>query len=434
MFVSDCLGVNEKGHLTIGGVDTLALAEQYGTPLYVMDENEIRKNAREFTSGIEKYYGGKGRVAFACKAFCCKEICRIAQSEGLWLDAVSGGEIHTALSAGFPAGQIIFHGNNKPATELAEAIEAGIGRIVVDNIFELEMLNQLAGAAGKDTKVKIQLRIKPGVEAHTHEFIATGQIDSKFGFALETGEALEAVKNALARENIELVGLHCHIGSQIFDVAAFEETARVMVGFVGQIKSELGHRLAELNLGGGFGIKYLPEHAPAPYGSYMEAVSKVVLKGCKVHGIEQPDIILEPGRSITGPAGITLYTIGALKEIPGIRTYLTVDGGMADNPRYILYQSRYEMLLAGRPTAPKTGGYKVAGRCCESGDILGVDIPLPKPNVGEILAVLATGAYNYTMASHYNRLPNPAIVMVKDGHSRVVVRRESYDDLLRNDV
>ena len=434
MFVSDCLGVNEKGHLTIGGMDTVALAQQYGTPLYVMDEDEIRKNAREFTSGIEKYYGGKGHVAFACKAFCCKEICRIADSEGLWLDAVSGGEIHTALSAGFPAERIIFHGNNKPATELAEAIEAGIGRIVVDNFFELEMLGQLAKAREKGGKVKIQLRLKPGVEAHTHEFISTGQIDSKFGFAVETGEAFKAVENALAQSNIELVGVHCHIGSQIFDVAAFAQAARVMIDFVAEIKNKLRHQLAELNLGGGFGIKYLPEHTPAPYESYMEAVSKVVLEGCKAHGIEVPTIILEPGRSITGPAGITLYTVGAIKEIPGIRTYLTVDGGMADNPRYIMYQSRYEMLLAGRANAPKTGGYKVAGRCCESGDILGVDIPLPKPNVGEILAVLATGAYNYTMASHYNRLPNPAIVMVRDGQSRVVVKRESYQDLTRNDV
>ncbi|MCL2856838.1 MAG: diaminopimelate decarboxylase [Oscillospiraceae bacterium] len=434
MFVSDCLGVNEKGHLTIGEMDTVVLAEQYGTPLYVMDEDEIRKNARAFTSGIEKYYGGKGHVAFACKAFCCKEICRIADSEGLWLDVVSGGETHTALSAGFPVERLIFHGNNKPATELADAIDAGIGRIVVDNIFELELLNQLASAASKRDKVKIQLRIKPGVEAHTHEFITTGQIDSKFGFALETGEAFEAVKKALEQGNIELVGLHCHIGSQIFDVAAFAQAARVMVDFIAKIKNDLGHQIAELNLGGGFGIKYLHEHTPAPYESFMEAVSKVVLEGCRTRGIDVPTIILEPGRSITGPAGITLYTIGALKEIPGVRTYLTVDGGMADNPRYALYQSKYEMLLAGRANAPKTDSYKVAGRCCESGDILGVDVPLPKPKVGEILAVLATGAYNYTMASHYNRLPNPAIVMVKGGKSRVIVRRENYDDLIRNDV
>jgi len=432
MFVSDCLGVNEKGHLTIGGLDTVQLAQQYGTPLYVMDENEIRKNCRAFLSGIDKYYNGNGHVAFACKAFCCKEICRIAASEGLWLDVVSGGEMHTAIAADFPTEQLILHGNNKPATELADALEAGVGRIVVDNMFELELLDQLSGAAKK--RAKIQLRVKPGVEAHTHNFIRTGQIDSKFGFALETGEALEAIKKAITLPNIELMGIHCHIGSQIFDVAAFQQAARVMTNFMAQLKTDLGFEMRELNLGGGFGIKYLPEQNPAPYESYMEAVSQVVLKICEENSLSVPAIILEPGRSITGPAGITLYTIGAVKEIPNIRTYVTVDGGMADNPRYIMYQSKYDMLIASRPGAPKTGGYTVAGRCCESGDVLGVDIPLPKPNVGEILAVLSTGAYNYAMASHYNRLPNPAVVMVKNGESRVVVQRETYEDLTRNDV
>ena len=432
MFVSDCLGVNEKGHLTIGGVDTLALAEEYGTPLYLMDEGEIRGNAAAFLRGIQKYYGGKGQVAFASKAFCCKEICRIADSEGLWLDVVSGSEVYTALSAGFPAAHLIFHGNNKSAVELTEALKAGVGRIVVDNIFELELLDKLAVAANK--RAKIQLRLKPGVEAHTHDFIRTGQIDSKFGFAIETGEAARAVEKTLTLPNIELVGIHCHIGSQIFDVAPFVEAARVMIGFIEQVKKDTGHEIGELNLGGGFGIKYLPEEVPAPYESYMEAVSKEVLGRCKEYGLNVPTIILEPGRSIVGPAGITLYTIGAVKEIPGIRTYITVDGGMADNPRHILYQSRYEMLLAGRANAPKTGGYTVAGRCCESGDILGVDIPLPAPKVGEVMAVLSTGAYNYAMASHYNRLPKPAVVMVKDGASRVIVRRESYEDVARNDV
>ena len=432
MFVSDCLGVNEKGHLTIGGVDTVQLAQQYGTPLYVMDEDEIRKNCRAFVGGIEKYYGGKGHVAFACKAFCCKEICRIAASEGLWLDVVSGGEMYTALSAGFPAEHMIMHGNNKPAVELADALAAGVGRIVVDNMFELELLDQLAGTAKK--RAKIQLRLKPGVEAHTHNYIRTGQIDSKFGFAIETGEALEAVKKAIAMPNLELAGIHCHIGSQIFDVTAFEQAALVMTGFIAQIKADFGYEVAELNLGGGFGIKYLPENDPAPYENYMDAVSRVVLETCEKNSISVPAIIMEPGRSITGPAGITLYTIGAIKEIPNIRAYVSVDGGMTDNPRYALYQSKYEMLIASRAGAPKTGGYTVAGRCCESGDVLGVDIPLPKPGVGEVLAVLSTGAYNYAMASHYNRLPNPAVVMVKGGKSRVIVRRENYEDVARNDV
>ena len=434
MFASDCLSINDKGHLSIGGLDCIQLAEQYGTPLYLMDEDEIRKNCRAFVNGINKYYAGKGMVAFASKAFCCKEICRIVGSEGLWLDVVSGGELHTALSAGFPAGHIIMHGNNKSPVELTQAIASGVGRIVVDNMFELELVDQLAAAAPGRAKVKIQLRIKPGVEAHTHDFIRTGQIDSKFGFAIETGEAAKAVEQALSLQHLELTGIHCHIGSQILEVDAFREAARVMIAFIADIKEKSGHQMQELNLGGGFGIRYLPEHNPAPYESYIEAVSKVVLEICKQRGISVPLIILEPGRSIVGPAGITLYTIGAIKEIPNIRTYVTVDGGMADNPRHALYQSKYEMLLAARPAAPKTGGYTVAGRCCESGDILGVDIPLPRPSVGETLAVLATGAYNYAMASHYNRLPKPAVVMVKDGHSRVVVRRESYEDLIRSDV
>lgn len=432
MFVSDALGVNEQDHLTIGGVDALTLADTYGTPLFVMDEGLIRSNARAFKESITRHYGGNGHVAYASKAFCCKEICRIMQDEGLWLDVVSGGELHTALSAGFPAEHILMHGNNKTAEELAEAVRQGVGRIVVDNLPELEILNQLAITAGKT--VAVQLRIKPGVEAHTHEFVQTGQIDSKFGFALETGEALEAVKKALEQPHLELMGIHCHIGSQIFDITSFTVAARVMLGLVAQVESELDYTLKELNLGGGFGIKYLPEHNPAAYESYMDAVARTIRDACKQLEIEMPCVFIEPGRSIVGSAGVTLYTIGAVKEIPGIRTYVSVNGGMADNPRYILYQSEYDMLLAARATAPKTGVYTVAGRCCENGDLLGKDIPLPQPRAGEILAVLATGAYNYSMASHYNRLPNPAVVMVGDGQARVAVRRETYEDLTRCDV
>lgn len=432
MFVSDALGVNELDHLTIGGADAVELAGTYGTPLYVMDEELIRQNARAFRGSIERHYGGNGHVAFASKAFCCKEICRIMKEEGLWLDVVSGGELYTALAAGFPPEHIFFHGNNKSVEELAEALDKNVGRIVVDHFFEMELLSQLAQAAGKT--VDIQMRIKPGVEAHTHEFIQTGQIDSKFGFALETGEALEGIRTALSLPNLRLRGLHCHIGSQIFEITSFTIAARVMLGLAAQAKSELGWTMEELNLGGGFGIKYLPEHSPAAYEDYMNAVSRTIGDTCRQLNLPMPCIIIEPGRSIVGSAGITLYKIGAIKEIPCIRTYLSVDGGMADNPRYALYQSEYEMLLAGRATAPKTGAYTVAGRCCESGDLLGKEIPLPKPRVGEVLAVLATGAYNYSMASNYNRLPKPAVVMVKDGKARVVVRRETYEDVASHDV
>ena len=432
MFISDCLSVNELDHLTIGGVDTVALAGVYGTPLYVMDEEQIRRNCRSFKESVERHYRHGGMVAYASKAFCCKEMCRIAAQEGMWLDVVSGGELYTALSAGFPPGRVIFHGNNKSAGELAEALDKGVGRIVADNIFEMEILSGLAKAAGKTAK--IQMRIKPGVEPQTHSYIQTGQTDSKFGFALETGEAIDGIRRAMELPNLQLTGIHCHIGSQIFDVSPFQAAARVMAGLIAKAHRELGCEIAELNLGGGFGIRYLPDHDPATHGDYIAEIARVAEETCAAGGISAPTLIIEPGRAIIGDAGITLYTIGAIKEIPGIRTYVTVDGGMTDNPRYALYKSKYEMLAAARVSAPKAGSYTIAGRCCESGDLLGEDIALPRPQIGEVLAVLTTGAYNYSMASNYNRLPKPAIVMVKDGEARVAVRRETYEDIARNDI
>lgn len=432
MFVSEALGLNEKGHLTIGGKDTVELAEKYGTPLYVMDENEIRRACRRYLHSMEENYGGHGMVAYASKAFCCKEMCRIAGEEGLGLDVVSGGEIYTALSAGFPAERLIFHGNNKTHAELALALEKGVGRIVTDNLTELRTLNQMAGAAGR--KQGIMLRIKPGIDAHTHDFVRTGQIDSKFGFALETGEAFEAVKEALAAENLTLLGLHCHIGSQIFDIEPFCHAAEVMAGFMGKICRELGTPLAELNLGGGFGIKYTQDNDPVPYEAYMNRVSQVLAARCRQEGIEMPFVIIEPGRSIAAPAGITLYTVGGIKHIPNIRTYVSVDGGMGDNPRYALYRAAYTFLLANKATYPADRVVTVAGKCCESGDLLGENVTLQEPVPGDILAVLATGAYNYSMASNYNRNPRPAVVMIRDGQDRVVIRAESYEDLIRGDV
>lgn len=432
MFVSECLHVNSENHLTIGGVDTLELAAKYGTPLYVMDEGLIRKNCQMFRHSIDTYYEGKGLVTYASKAFSCKEICRIVAQEGLGLDVVSAGEIYTAVQAGFPAERMFFHGNNKTAQEIAYALEVGVGRIVVDNLTELELLEQLAHAAGKTAK--ILFRIKPGVDAHTHSFVRTGQIDSKFGLALETGEAMEAVKEASKLENVELVGLHCHIGSQIFDIEPFEHAAQVMLTFIAQIKKETGLVIRELDLGGGFGIKYVPENDPVPYDGYMERVSKVVKASCQELGIEQPFIVIEPGRSIVGPAGITLYQVGSIKEIPGVRTYVAIDGGMTDNPRYALYQSEYELVVASRAGDPRTQSVTLAGKCCESGDLIGKDMSTQEIHEGDIVAVLATGAYNYSMASNYNRIPRPAVVMVKDGESRVIVKRETLEDLVKNDL
>lgn len=432
MFVSDCLNVNEKGHLEIGGCDTIDLAEKYGTPLYVVDENEIRKNCRAFVKSIEDNYNGHGTVAYASKAFSCMEMYRICKQENMSIDTVSAGEIYTALKAGFPAERIYFHGNNKTLDEIEFALDNNVGRIVVDNLTELEKIEK--AAEKRNITAKIMFRIKPGIDAHTHSFIRTGQIDSKFGLALENGEAMVGVKRALALNNVELCGLHCHIGSQIFDISPFELAAEVMMDFIAKIKEETGAEIKELNLGGGFGIKYTGEDKPAPYSDYMNRVAAVIKKKAEEHSIELPFIIIEPGRSIAGAAGITLYTVGAVKEIENVRTYVSIDGGMTDNPRYILYQSTYEILCANKANEPKTEKITLAGKCCESGDLIQENAMIQKVVPGDTIAVLSTGAYNYSMASNYNRIGRPAVVMTNNGESRIIVKRESFEDLVRNDV
>ncbi len=432
MFVSDCISVNEKGHLTVGGCDTVEISKEFGTPAYVYDENEIRKNIREFRKSIDENYGGKGLVHYASKALSCKEMYRICDSEGIGVDVVSGGELYTALSVNFSTEKIAFHGNNKTYAELEAAVENNVGRIIVDNITELETLNSIAAKHGKT--VGIMFRIKPGIDAHTHDFVKTGQIDSKFGFALETGEAMEAVKTALKMSNIKLCGLHCHIGSQIFDIDPFELAAKVMLELFAEVKSQTGVELEELNLGGGFGIKYLENDNPKPFGDYMKSVSKTVHEYCEKLGLNVPFIHIEPGRSIVGAAGITLYTVGAVKEIPDIRTYVSVDGGMTDNPRYALYKSDYEAVCANKANEERTEIVTIAGKCCESGDLIQENTKLQKVQAGDILAVLSTGAYNYSMASNYNRIPRPPVVMIKDGEARIVVRRETYEDVAVCDI
>lgn len=432
MFVSENLGINENGNLTIGNVDTVKLAKHYGTPLYVMDEQAVRKACQRFKNSIDKYYDGNGLACYASKAFSCMEMCRIVNSENLGLDVVSIGELYTAIKAGFDTSKIGFHGNNKTDEELEYAIDVKVGHIIVDNISELIRLEKIAES--KNANPDIMFRIKPGIDAHTHDFVKTGQIDSKFGFALETGEAFDAVKQAIACENVNLMGLHCHIGSQIFDIAPFEEASKVMLEFIAKIKNELGYEIKSLNLGGGFGIKYLDQHDPAPFETYMEKTSEVVKKTCSELGISLPYIFIEPGRSIAAPAGITLYTVGARKEIPDIRTYVSVDGGMADNPRYILYQSEYEAIVANKASQERNEKVTIAGRCCESGDLIGENMPLQHAESGDIIAVCATGAYNYSMASNYNRLQKPAVVFVNNGDSRIAVKRETLDDIIRNDM
>ena len=432
MFVSENLGVNSDGNLTIGGVDTVELAKEYGTPLYVMDEQVVRNTLRRFHDSMNKYYNGKGEVHYASKAFSCMEMCRIVASEGDGLDAVSIGELYTAYKAGFPMEKVGFHGNNKTNEELRFALETGVGHIIVDNISELHRLEDIA--AEMNVKPNIMFRIKPGIDAHTHDFVKTGQIDSKFGFALETGEAFEAVKEAVNCKNVKLYGLHCHIGSQIFDIEPFEEAARVMLGFIAKIKNELGYEIEGLNLGGGFGIKYLEENDPAPFEVYLERVSGVVRAECEKLGVKLPTMFIEPGRSIAAPAGITLYTVGARKEIPNIRTYVSVDGGMADSPRYILYKSEYEAIVANKANEERSEKVTIAGKCCESGDLIGENMKLQHAESGDIIAVCATGAYNYSMSSNYNRLQKPAVVFVNNGKSRIAVKRETLDDIIRNDI
>lgn len=423
--------VNENGHLSIGGLDTVALAAQYGTPLYVMDENAIRSNCRALKNSLDSHYNKNGLVLYASKAFCCKQIYRIIREEGLGTDVVSGGELYTALQAGFPAEKIYFHGNNKTPAELTMALESGVGYIVLDNLSELALLSSLARANGKTANVLF--RVKPGIDAHTHSFIMTGQIDSKFGFALETGEAMEAVKQALAAPAIHVSGIHCHIGSQIFDIEPFCRAAQVMMDFAVAVRDECGYTVEQLNLGGGFGIRYVPADDPKALESYMEAVSKVVYDCCEKSKFPVPFVCIEPGRSIVGDTGITLYTVGGVKTIPGHRTYVSIDGGMTDNPRYALYGSSYEAIIANKAGKPKEFVATIAGRCCESGDLIQENTLMQTPSVGDIMAVLSTGAYNYSMASNYNRVPRLPVVMVKDGADTLAVRRETYEDLVRND-
>lgn len=426
------LKVNEEGHLEIGGCDTVDLAEQFGTPLYVMDESLIRRICRDYKDSFAMYYQGKGTPVYASKAFCCKEMCRIVKSEGLDLEIVSGGELYTALAAGFDPAHIHFNGNNKTCDEIRYALEQNVGHILVDNIEELHMIQKYGEVMDRVTPVS--LRIKPGIDAHTHQFIRTGQIDSKFGFALETGEAMQAVKETLALPNLQLRGVQCHIGSQIFDIAPFEEAARVMLHFMDDVRKETGYTIELLDLGGGFGIRYTDADEPVPYRDYMQRVSKVVHDTCRELSLPVPYIYIEPGRSVVGEAGLTLYTVGSVKEIPGVRNYVSVDGGMTDNPRYILYQSSYDVLLANHADKEPDYTATIAGRCCESGDLIQENVKMVKPKAGDLVAVLATGAYNYSMASNYNRVNRPPVIMVRGGTPRVVVRRESYEDLVRNDL
>ena len=424
--------INEKGHLTIGGADAVELAEQFGTPAYIIDENVVRARCREYLGAAAKSFGADALPLYASKALCFTEMYRIAKEEGMGIDCVSSGELYTAKRAGFPAERIYFHGNNKTDFDISFAMDMGVGRIVVDNLDELAAVS--AEASRRGISQGILLRITPGIDPHTHRAIVTGNVDSKFGSAIATGQALEIVEAAIGAKNVDLVGLHCHIGSQIFDIEPFSDAADIMVRFIAEIKEKLGFEVRELNLGGGLGVAYTEDDAQISYAESIEKIGAIVRTFCAEHSIAMPRVILEPGRSLVAVAGATLYTVGSVKEITGFRNYISVDGGMPDNPRYALYQSQYTALIANRANAPRDYVATLAGRCCESGDLLGENMKIQKAQRGDILAVLVTGAYNYSMASNYNRIPRPPVILVRDGEARVAVKRESFEDIVRNDI
>ena len=426
------LSLNSEGHLTFAGVDTVKMAEKYGTPLYLMDENKIREHIATYKNAMAKYFPKGSVPEFASKAFSAKQIYRIAAEEGIHIDVVSPGEIYTALKAGFPMEHCFFHGNNKTDADLTFAVEHGVGYIVLDSEDEVSALNEIAREKG--VVQKALLRVTPGIDPHTHKKISTGSVDSKFGSAIETGQALELTEKILNCENISLLGFHCHIGSQIFESQPFTTAADMMFSFIADVKNKLGFVTEILNLGGGFGVRYTEKDPEINYAEKISEIASVLQGQCDKYGISVPRISMEPGRSIVADAGLTLYTVGSVKEIRGYKNYVSIDGGMTDNPRFTLYESEYTVEIANKMNCPKDYTATVAGRCCESGDLIGENFKMPKPQRGDILAVLTTGAYNYSMASNYNRVPRPPVVMLKDGKDYIAVKRETLDDICGLDV
>ena len=424
--------VNEKGHLQFAGFDTVDLAAKYGTPLYLMDENKIREHIKEYKSAFLKYFPAGSNPEFASKSFSCKQIYRIMNEENMCIDAVSAGEIYTAKSAGFNMSHCFFHGNNKTDCDIAFAIDSGVGYFVIDNFEEIQAVNLMA--RDKGIIQKALLRITPGIDTHTHQKISTGNVDSKFGFAIATGMADEAVEAVLKCENISLCGFHCHIGSQIFESRPFIMAAELMLDFIAHIKTTQNYTADILNLGGGFGVKYLESQPALNLDEKIGEVATAINQKCDELQISVPKIAMEPGRSIVADAGMTLYTVGSVKEIKGYKSYVSIDGGMPDNPRFALYASPYTVMLASRANDKADFKATIAGRCCESGDIIQNDVLIPKPERNEILAVLTTGAYNYSMASNYNRIPRPPVVMLSDKGDYVAVKRETIEDICSLDV
>jgi diaminopimelate decarboxylase len=418
--------LDAEGRLQVGGCNLGELARRYGTPLYVLDEATLRGNAQAYREALSRFYPGQALALYASKANSSLAITALVAAEGLGLDAVSAGELLTAIRGGMPPERIVFHGNNKSVEELKLAVELGV-TVVADNWLDLEQLAALAPVQ----PVPLMLRFTPGIECHTHEYIRTGHLDSKFGFDPDQLESV--LQHLLGCPWARLSGLHAHIGSQIFELQPHRDLAGVMADALQRARA-LGHPVTDLNVGGGLGIRYVASDDPPSIQAWVQTVAQAVAAACEERGLELPRLLCEPGRSLVATAGLTLYTVGSRKEIPGLRTYLSVDGGMSDNPRPITYQSQYTALLADRPEAEATDTVTLAGKHCESGDVLLKDLALPPATTGDVLAVLATGAYNASMASNYNRIPKPAAVLVHDGQAELVQRREQPEELLRYDV
>lgn len=416
-----------NGNLIFGGCSVVELAEKYGTPLYVISQEVIKNKCQEIRDSFLNRYENT-RAAYASKAFLNLAMCKIIEREGLDLDVVSGGELYTAIQADFPMERILFHGNNKTIEELEMAIMNEVGRIVVDNLHELELINQIAKEYGK--KIKVLYRITPGVESETHEYISTGQKDSKFGIPLTDGIIFEAIKKGIQYEYVEVMGFHFHVGSQLFNNNAYLGAVEKAIQLMKDANEKYGFITKELNTGGGYGIYYFKGDVPKPLNYFIDAIMDKIYERCKELDLEIPTVMIEPGRWIIGEAGITLYRIGSIKEIPGIRTYVSVDGGMTDNPRPALYGAKYEAIIANKADEDKDRVVTIAGKCCESGDILIWNLKVPEIEIGDILAVLNTGAYNYSMSNNYNKIPRPAVVLVNEGNSEIIVERETYEDLL----
>jgi diaminopimelate decarboxylase len=422
--------INKAGHLDIGGCDCLELIKEFGSPLCVFDETTLRTQCRSFSDEFTRRYRDS-LVIYASKAFSSKAIINIIKGEGMGLDVVSGGELAVAESVSFPQDKIFFHGNNKTEAELEYALKYRVGYIVVDNFHEMELLNKLA--ANQSINQKIMLRLSPGIDAHTHKKTTTGILDSKFGFAMETGQAEDAVKQAMSSSNLRLVGLHCHLGSPIYETSPYKLGIDLIIAFAAKMKQEYGFQLKYLSPGGGFAVQYTTDKpAPSP-AEYAEDITSALVEACTKYGISQPWLTIEPGRAIVARAGVTLYTVGSRKEIRDIRTYVFIDGGMGDNIRPSFYQSEYEAILADNPEAVEDSISTIAGKYCESGDILIKDAHTAPLAQGNIIAVAATGAYAPSMASSYNMVPRLAIVMVNNGKARIIRKRESYEDLMRLD-